>query len=156
MPQVNAAGLDLIKSFEGCRLLAYDDARPAYVLQPGDTVIGTLTIGWGHTGPSISIGTEIPQNEADELLVSDLSRFEMDVNNLVSRDATPNQFAALVSFAYNLGAGALADSTLLRMFNAGDIAGAADEFGNWVHAGGEVLEGLVRRRAAERALFLTP
>jgi GH24 family phage-related lysozyme (muramidase) len=78
------------------------------------------------------------------------------VNNLVSRAATPNQFSAMVDFAYNEGAGALAGSTALREFNAGNDQAAADAFLMWDEAGGQVLEGLERRRQAERTLFLTP
>lgn len=148
MPQVNAPGLQLIKNFEGCRLTAYDDGT------------GVLTVGWGHTGSvngkPVALGMTITQTTADDLLATDLEKFEEGVNKKVSHDLTPNQFAALVSFAYNEGLGALEGSTLLRLLNAGDTQAAADQFGDWTTADGQVLEGLVRRRAAERALFLTP
>lgn len=94
--------------------------------------------------------------QAEAAFKRDLGHFEKCVNDMVSHSITPNQFAALVSFAYNLGCEALRGSTLMRRLNAGDIQGAADQFGQWIHAGGTTLPGLVRRRAAERALFLTP
>jgi lysozyme len=139
MPQINQAGLDLIKEFEGCRLDAYDDGT------------GVITIGWGHT-PAM-LGETITQAQADQMLMDDLQRFEQCVNDMVSHNINPNQFAALVSFAYNLGCGSLEGSTLLSLVNAGDYDGAAAQFGKWVYAGGQVLEGLVRRRAAEANLF---
>jgi lysozyme len=140
VPQINAAGLDLVKSFEGCRLEAYDDGT------------GTWTIGWGHT--PAQPGESITQQQADNLLLSDLSMAERCVNNAVSHNITPNQFAALVSFTFNLGCGALEGSTLLACVNNGNYEAAAAEFGRWVYAGGVPLPGLVRRRAAEAALFM--
>lgn len=143
VPSINAAGLALIKSFEGCELHEYVDA------------VGVPTIGYGHTGPDVHPGETETQAQADATLQHDLAEFEQGVNGCVSRNLTSNQFSALVSFAYNVGLGSLTDSTLLRKVNAGDFAGAADEFGKWVHGNGnQVLPGLVRRRAAERALFL--
>lgn len=146
MPQINAAGLALIQNFEGCELTAYPDPGSG-----GDP----WTIGFGHTGSDVHPGSSITQTRADELLLQDLAVFERCVNDAVSHSITPNQFAACVSFAYNEGCGAFEGSTLLRLLNAGDVRGAADQFGEWVSADGRVLEGLVRRRAAERALFLT-
>jgi lysozyme len=139
MPQINNAGLNLIRDFEGCSLTAYDDGT------------GVWTIGWGHT--PATPGETITQEQADQMLLDDLQRFEQCVNDAVSHDINPNQFAALVSFAYNLGCGSLDGSTLLAMVNSGNYDGAAQQFGRWVYAGGQVLEGLVRRRAAEANLF---
>jgi lysozyme len=144
LPRINTAGLALIESFEGCELTAYQD------------VAGVWTIGYGHTGSDVHPGQTITQQEATTLLMSDVHGFEVAVNNLVAHNVTPNQFAALVSFAYNVGSGALAGSTLLRDLNAGDIAGAADQFLQWTLAGGTPQAGLLRRRQAERNLFLTP
>jgi lysozyme len=145
MPQINAAGLALIKSFEGCELKAYRD------------IGGVLTIGYGHTGPDVTADLEITQNEADYLLGQDLLRFENGVNALVTHSINPNQFAALVSFAYNVGLGALGESRLLAYVNASNYAAAAGEFHRWVYAGsGEPVAGLVRRRGAEAQLFMTP
>jgi lysozyme len=144
MPKINPAGLNLIKTFEGCSLKAYRDP------------VGIWTIGYGHTGTDVREGQAITQQQADDLLARDLARFESGVNGLVSHSISPNQFAALVSFAFNLGMGALQESTLMRLVNAGDYAGAKAQFGRWVNAGGRTLEGLVRRRAAEAKLFSTP
>lgn len=140
--RINAVGLDLIKDFEGLRLDSYRDA------------VGVWTIGYGHTrtaGP----GQRITNAEATALLREDVANFENAVTRAVRVPITENQFAALVSFAYNVGSGALNSSTLLRRLNAGDTFGAADEFLRWNRAGGSVLAGLTRRRAAERELFLS-
>jgi lysozyme len=96
----------------------------------------------------------ITQAKAEQLLQNDLTSFEEAVNRLVSRNLTPNQFAALVSFAYNCGVGSLEESTLLRYVNAGKFQAAAGEFGRWVSGGSGPMPGLVRRRAAEAKLFL--
>ncbi|OJH84352.1 phage lysozyme [Serratia marcescens] len=92
---------------------------------------------------------------AERLLVCGVAQFEQGVERLVAVTVTQGQFDALVSFAYNLGLRALENSTLLRRLNAGDRQGAADQFGRRVNAGGVRLDGLVARRAAERALFLS-
>lgn len=133
-------GLDLIKSFEGLRLSAY--RCPADI----------PTIGYGTTA-GVKMGDTITKERAEELLREDVKRFEGYVNRLVKVPLTQGQFDALVSFVYNLGAGNLSSSTLLRLLNAGDYAGAAAQFERWNKAGGKTLAGLVRRRAAERALF---
>lgn len=139
-------GIELIKGFEGCSLSAYK--CPA----------GVWTIGYGHTGKvdgkAISSGMRITQAKAVQLLREDLASFEAAVNAAVKALITQNMFDALVSFAYNCGAGALRNSTLLKKLNAGDYSGAADEFQKWNKSGGKVLNGLVRRREAERKLFL--
>lgn len=153
--RVADAGLNLIRSFENLELVAYPD--------PG-TGGDPWTIGWGHTGPEVHAGLIWTQEQANEALASDLGRFERDVSQLVKVAINQNQFDALVSFAYNVGsdidadtiAEGLGDSTLLKKLNAGDYDGAADEFPKWNEGGGKVLKGLVRRRAAERDLFLTP
>jgi len=98
---------------------------------------------------------KISEGEAEDLLMKDLVRFEEGVNDLVKVHINQNEFDALVSFSFNLGVGALADSTLLKKLNAGDPkVEVGDEFLRWVKAGGITLTGLVRRREAERALFL--
>ena len=144
--QINAAGEALIKSFEGYSLDAYPD--------PG-TGGAPWTIGWGHTGPGIGPGVTITPDQAEGYFCADLLGFENAVSALAPV-ATDNQFAALVSFAYNCGVANLKGSTLLRLHNAGDYAGAAGQFGLWVHGNGEVLPGLVTRRAAEARLYATP
>ncbi len=134
-------GVDLIKGFEGLRLQAYRD--PA----------GVWTIGYGHTGGDVRPGMTISPARAEELLRHDTGWAQDAVRRSVKVPLTQGQFDALTSFTYNLGAGALASSTLVKKLNTGDYAGAQKEFGRWVHAGGEVLLGLVRRRAAEAKLF---
>ena len=138
---INSTALALIKESEGCVLTAYRDP------------VGILTIGYGHTGPDVTSGLQINMAEADALLKEDLAKFEAGVADLVKVPITDNQFGALVSFAYNLGLGALGESTLLRKLNAGDYSGASEEFPKWVNAGGQKLPGLVTRRERERKLF---
>lgn len=141
---ISANGVKLIQQFEGLRLKAYQDA------------VGVWTIGYGHTGPDVTPGLVISQAQADALLARDLSRFEAGVTRLALVPLNQNQFDALVSFSYNLGLGSLQNSTLLRLLNQRDYAGAAAQFPRWNKAGGKVLPGLTRRRAAEQALFLQP
>ena len=140
---INAEGLALIKSFEGCRLTAY--RCPANV----------WTIGYGSTA-GVKAGQTITQAEAEALLRKDLLRFEVGVEIAVEVPLTDNQFAALVSFAFNVGLGALKSSTLLARLNARNYSEAAAQLDRWNKASGRVLAGLVRRRAAEKALFLKP
>lgn len=139
--KTSSTGRALIRQFEGDQLKAY--------LCPA----GALTIGVGHTGSDVEPGQTITQAQSDALLAKDLEKFEAAVSRLVRVPLTQNQFDALVSFAFNLGAGALQSSTLLKKLNKGDYQGAGAEFGKWVKAGGKTLTGLVRRRAAEAALF---
>jgi GH24 family phage-related lysozyme (muramidase) len=140
-------GLSLLKTFEGCELAAYQDT------------VGVWTIGYGWTQPvngkPVGKGTTITQETADSLLRSGVIQYEKGITRLVSVGINQNQFDALVDFAYNLGVKALEGSTLLKKLNAGDYTGAADEFPKWNKAGGKVLNGLVKRRAAERSLFLS-
>lgn len=139
--QTNSTGVNLIKSFEGLRLKAYQDA------------VGVWTIGYGTTR-GVKPGQEISEAQAEALLKTDLNRFERDVSQAVRVPINDNQFAAIVSFTYNVGSGAMRSSTLLRKLNRRDIYGAANEFPRWNRAGGRILAGLTRRRNAERALFL--
>lgn len=145
--QTSDKGIALIKKFEGCKLTAYQDS------------VGVFTIGYGWTQPvdgkPIRAGMTIKQETAERLLKTGLVSYESDVSRLVKVGLTQGQFDALVSFTYNLGARSLSTSTLLRKLNSGDYAGAADEFLRWNKAGGKVLNGLTRRREAERALFLS-
>lgn len=134
-------GLNIIKEFEGLRLQAYKC--------PADR----WTIGYGHTA-GVSANDVITEAQAISLLCQDVAESERAVNHYVHGPLTQNQFDALVSFVFNLGVGNFRTSTLLKKLNAGDNDGAAQEFGRWIHAGGKALPGLVRRRAAERALFL--
>ncbi len=138
---INQDGLNLIKSFEGRELDAYLDA------------VGVWTIGYGHT-QGVYEGMTITEAQAEELLRKDLAEFEAAVSEGVQVSINDNQFSALVSFTFNLGADSLFESTLLKLLNQGDFQGAADQFTRWNKAGGQELEGLTRRRKAERALFL--
>ena len=136
-------GLSLIKSFEGLRLQAYQDS------------VGVWTVGYGTTR-GVSAGMSITKEQAERMLLNDVQRFEPELDRLVKVALNQNQWDALMSFVYNLGSANLASSTLLKLLNKGDYRGAADQFPRWVNAGGKRLEGLVKRRAAERALFLEP
>jgi lysozyme len=150
------AGIDLIKEFEGCYLKTYKDPRPNNPI---------WTIGWGTIrypdGKPVREGDVISQALADLYLMAEVDKLENDVESLVKVPVSDEQFSALLSFAYNVGADidadtiaeGLGDSTLLKKLNAGDYAGAAAEFPKWNKAEGKVLNGLVRRRAAERKLF---
>jgi len=141
--RISEAGLDLIRKFEGLRLEPYFDA------------VGIATIGYGHVLRPGEPHEAITEEEANELLSIDVQIAERCVNNSVRVNITDGQYSALVSFVFNLGCRALGGSTLLRKLNDGDDAGAADEFLQWVRAGGRKLPGLVARRHAERELFLT-
>jgi lysozyme len=135
------AGLALTKSFEGLRQTAYQDSG------------GVWTVGYGHTGPSILAGLTITRVDAEALLRADLAEAVTCVNRTLRVPVLQHQFDALVDFTFNAGRGNLLQSTLLRKVNLGDFAGAAAQFALWVHAGGEIVAGLVRRRAAEAAMF---
>lgn len=149
--QISARGLKLIADFEGLRLKAYPD--------PG-TGGDPWTIGYGTTvypdGRKVKKGDVITQVQALDYLKQDVKKFAASVSQLVSVPLSQNRFDALVSFTYNLGAGALARSSLLRKLNAREYEAAAAEFDKWVYAGGRILPGLVNRRKAERDLFKEP
>ena len=134
------AGLDLTEESEGCRLIAYQDS------------VGVWTIGYGHTRGVVS-GMTCTQAQAEAWLREDILSAIADVNRLVKVPLTQGEFDALVDFDFNLGGGALRGSTLLRLLNGGDHAGAAEQFERWDRAGGHVLAGLLRRRLAEEAEF---
>lgn len=142
MMQTSENGFALIRKYEGLRLATY--------VCPG----GKLTIGYGHTGPDVTTGKKIDEEEANALLVKDVQRFERAVNGLVTVPMTQGMFDALISFSFNLGVGSLKSSTLLKKLNAGNLTGAADEFLKWNKAGGKVLAGLSARRESERERFL--
>ena len=137
---ISETGLHLIKSFEGLKLNAY--LCPANV----------WTIGYGTT-KGVKAGQAITAAKADELLAADVRQFEDAVNKAVTVPLTQGQFDALVSLTYNIGAAAFRASTLLKLLNAKDYAGAAKQFARWNKANKKVLTGLVRRREAERQLF---
>jgi len=148
--EVSEAGLALIKRFEGCARRRTDGLIEAYP-DPG-TGSAPWTIGWGATGRAIGPGTTWTQAQCDARLAADLTRHAADVTRAIGEVPTSQaQFDALVSFHYNTGA--IGRATLTRRHRAGDLAGAAREFARWNRAGGRVLKGLVRRRAAEAALY---
>ena len=138
--QISEEGVALIRHFEGCSLDAY--------LCPA----GVWTIGYGHTN-EVKEGDTIDQEAAEAFLIEDLETFEQAVARLVKVPLTQQQFDALVSFTFNLGAGNLAASTLLRKLNNYQYTEVPEQLMRWVRAGGKVLDGLVKRRAAEAAMF---
>jgi len=155
---VGPAGIALIKRFEGCARLRTDGLVAAYP-DPG-TGADPWTIGWGATGRDSVHGGRIgpqtvwTQAQCDERLAQDLRRYAADVARaLGDAPVTQPQFDALVSLHYNTGA--IARATLTRLHIAGDYHGAAQEFARWNRAGGRVLKGLVRRRAAEAELYVS-
>jgi len=154
--KTSQVGRDLIQGFEQCRLVAYPD--------PGSSNGVPWTCGWGATGPSIGPGTVWTQEQADERFDEDLSQFEYMLNNALTTIVTQGQWDALISCLYNVGPGGKnkdgiirlksgGPSTLLRLVNARDFAGAAAQFERWISPGSSVSNGLLRRRKAERKVF---
>ncbi len=135
--------MSLVKEFEGLRLTAYIDP------------VGVLTIGYGHTGSDVYKGLTITQARADQLLQQDLGKFNTCVSNNINRNLNGNQVGALMSWSFNVGCGALQTSTLRKRMNAGEDLNtvASEELPRWNKGGGQVLPGLVRRRAAEVQFF---
>lgn len=147
---VNRATLTLVKKHEGLRLEAYADPGYGWAIP---------TIGYGHTPDAyrkVTPGMVITEAEAEDLLEHDLEEVAAAVRELVKMPLNDNQFGALCSFTFNVGIKAFKRSTLLTKVNAGDFAGAAEEFRRWNKSNGRVLKGLTRRRADEAALFLLP
>ncbi len=139
--KISPTGLEAIKLHEGLRLHVYKD------------VAGFETIGYGHLIKPGESFKKITEQEAHRILRADVKHAEAAVNRLVKVELSQAQFDALVSFVFNLGAGAFADSTLLQKLNAGDYQGAANELPRWNKAGGKVARGLVVRREYERQQF---
>jgi lysozyme len=156
---ISQAGIDLIKSFEGCRLDAYDDLQPKVKITDKSQVKGTLTIGYGHTG-DVHIGQVITQAQADALLLKDLQRYVDPVNKQLKVKVNQYQFDALVSFCYNCGPGAV--KILTDKINRNDFDGAITSMMQYNKSRDKmtgqlmVLPGLARRREAERKLFVKP
>lgn len=138
--RINAEGIELIKRWEGLKLEAY--LCPANV----------WTIGYGHTRTARP-GMKINQAEAERLLKDDLIKFETAITLAVKVELTENQFAALVSWAYNVGEGAVKSSTLIRKLNKGDYDAVPVELMRWNKVKGKVNRGLTNRRAAEVGLW---
>ena len=139
---ISTAGIALIQAHEGLRLDAYRDP------------VGIWTIGYGST-TGVRRGMRLTRDQAVLRLYHDVDEAEASVNSRVPVSLPRPQVDPLVSLVFNIGGGAFRKSTLLQKLNAGDYAGAAHEFNRWVKAKGRVLPGLVTRRAAERALFLS-
>lgn len=151
--RTSAQGREFIKSWEGLELRVYSD------------VAGYGSVGYGHLlTPEDDYGPTITLEQAEDLFESDVLRIEQGVNKLVTALLDQHEYDAIVSFTFNLGVGALKKSTLLKLVNSNQKALAAEQFGRWVFAGDQngdgvvdqrdKVRGLVRRRAAERALFL--
>ncbi|MDG5748999.1 lysozyme [Qipengyuania sp. XHP0207] len=143
-------GIALIKQFEGFGRLRPDGLVASYP-DPG-TGGEPWTIGWGSTGPGVGPDTVWTRAQADARFERDLETYAAEVANAIGDSpTTQNQFDALVSFHYNTGA--IGRATLTRRHREGDYAAAAAQFGRWIRAGGQILEGLVRRRRAEANLY---
>ena len=144
----------IVREFEGCAKVLPSGMVQSYP----DPATGSKpwTIGWGSTGPDVTRATVWTQAQCDARLLHDLnSRFGPAVDKLCAGvPMSANEKAALVSFVYNLGEGRLEESTLLRKYRDGNVGGAGQEFLRWTYANGKQMKGLVRRREAERALFL--
>jgi GH24 family phage-related lysozyme (muramidase) len=142
----------LVQQFEGC---AKKQANGSFIAYPDPGTGGDpWTIGWGTTGADVKPGVIWTQQQCDARLASDIAGFAAKVAAAIgSAPTTQHQFDAMVSFAYNVGVTNLANSTLLRLHKAGDFAGAEQQFARWNKAAGKILPGLVKRRAAEAALY---
>jgi lysozyme len=139
--QYSKEGIALTKSFESCRLTAYQDIK------------GIWTIGFGHVGPEVVEGLTWTQDQADSQLVMDTLHATSVVNRFVTIGLSQPAFDAVVDFVFNVGSGNFEGSTMLKLLNAGNLEAAADEFQKWDHASGVVVAGLLRRRIAEEAEF---
>lgn len=146
---INDTGLKMIQQWEGLFLTAYHGAadRP-----------GLLTIGYGHTDaagpPLVHAGDVITRSQASDILRSDLGHVEANVSSMVKVPLTDNQFAALVSFVFNVGEANFGKSSLLRKLNKGDYASVPAELMKWNRANGKPVQGLSNRRAAEAGLWV--
>jgi lysozyme len=140
--------IELIKKFEGCKLVAYQCSAKVW------------TIGFGSTfyenGAKVQIGDTITQHRAESLLLITANKFAVEVRKLVKSNINEKQMAALISFAFNLGMGALSKSSLLKLVNSNpNSPQIRNEFMKWINAGGKPLNGLIRRRKAEADLYFS-
>ena len=143
--QIDSNGVALIEGFEGTKLQAYQDIRGVWTIGAGTTIY--------PSGQRVQQGDVITQAQADQYLQYDLQGFVADVNRLVTVSLNQNQFNALVSLVYNIGATAFANSTLLKKLNSGDYQCAKAQFTAWSYAGGQYSQGLNNRRIKEQQLF---
>ena len=139
--QIDEEGIESTETFEGLRLTSYQDGG------------GVWTVGYGHTGPDVKLGMTISQGQAESYLRTDLVTAVNAVEKEVKVPLTQGEFDALVDFTFNLGAGALQKSTLLRLLNEGKYELAAAQFARWDHIGAQAVAGLLRRRVAEAKEF---
>ena len=140
--RMSKQGIAVLKDFEGCRLTAYLD------------VTGIPTIGYGFTA-GVILGDAMTQDQCDARLGRELVAYEMGVMSATKGDCTQSEFDALVSLAWNIGIDGMQKSSVIKAHNRGDKQSAARAFGLWNKAGGKVVSGLTRRRAAEAALYLS-
>lgn len=136
-----ALAVALVTAWEGYKPMAYADP------------IGRMAICWGHDDPGLIRGTVYTRERCEALLADDLSR-HADALRCIKAPLTDGAKAAFVSFAYNVGQGAFCSSTLVKLANAGDLAGACQQLDRWVFAGGKRLQGLANRRADEKRVCL--
>ncbi len=139
---ISQEGINLVKESEGFR------DKP-YLCQAG-----VRTIGYGHAIKKGENYKQVSREQAEKILVQDLSTAQNAVRKHVKTDLTQNQYDALCSFVFNVGEGNFKSSTLLKKLNKGDYSGAAEEFPRWNKAGGKVSKGLTNRRNKEKTLFL--
>lgn len=142
---VSQNGINLIKKYEGFRADAYQDGG------------GVWTVGYGTTflnGRKVQKGDHLDEPAASEVMITTANEYLQTVSKFLKVALDQNKIDAIACFIYNLGCEQFEASTLLRMINSGDYSGAADQFSRWIYDNGKVVQGLVRRRAAERALFL--
>ena len=138
--KISENGLELIKKFEGCETTAYQDS------------VGVWTIGFGHT-KGVEEGQTCSIEDAESMLANEMDEYEGYINNMVKVDLQQHEFDSLVAWVYNLGPTNLSESTMLKVLNGGQFDRVPDEMNRWTRAGGEILEGLVRRRQAESLMF---
>ena len=138
--KISQDGIALIKRFEGCELTAYQDS------------VKVWTIGYGHT-KEVKEGMIITQAEAAQMLEEEMPEYEGYINNMVKINLEQCQFDALCSWVYNLGPTNLSESTLLKVLNENKYDEVPAQIRRWNKAGGQVLEGLIKRRKAEASLF---
>lgn len=143
--KLSQRGIDLIKQLEGYSSKAYPD--PATGGAP-------WTIGYGTT-KGVKPGMVITAQQAEKMLRDDVAKFESGVSSLITSPTTQGQFDAMVSLAYNIGLGNFGKSTLLKKHNARCYTCAADQFRVWNRANGKVMNGLTKRRAAEREVYMS-
>ncbi len=152
--KIGAAGTKLIKKWEGCEKRRADGRFDAYP-DPGSADGKPWTIGWGSTGPDVKKGVIWTQAQCDARFDTEIQTYVNEVVKAIgTAPTTPNQLDALISFHYNTGA--IRTATLTTKHKAGDFAGAKAEFGRWINNAGKPMNGLIKRRADEAALYAKP